>query len=199
VKRKFTKLIESTIARFTSGGVLVGDVVKLKRNILSHELIKDNEQMKAKLKELLNSDLNLRVVSIKNKNPMPSSGNNDQNIAPFRETIDIAQEIAPSRFYNYISVPLDAIEVVSTYPNLPPIPDSWKHKSKITLKPEPVKKAEQNDEFAIGNQTLKSNVNGKNVVGDRVLKDKNTPIPASPAEGHKDPASYTANYMPKKS
>lgn len=185
------------MSRYTVGGVLVGDVVKLKKGVLTHPDVVVNDVMKTKLQELLNSDLNLRVTGIKNKTPIPSSGNNEQNVTPRKEMVDIAQEIAPGRYYNYVTVPVDILEVVATYPNLPPVPDSWKHKSKIDIKPVPVAKAEQNDEFAVGTQTLKSNVHGKNVLGDRSLKNVNTKIPAKPAEGQADPASYTAKYMPK--
>ena len=231
VKRKFTQLIESAVSRYTSGGILVSDVVKLKSGILNHDDIKGNEQMKEKIKELLASDLNLRVVGIKNKTPIPMSGNNETNISARKEQIDVAQEIAPGRYFNYITLPVDTLEVVCSYPNLPPIPDSWKHKSRIDLKPVPVAKAEQNDEavvkssgivgtgrymqdqskqlqnddttqgdkeFSQGVQAFKSDVDGKSVVGDRALKDKNTKIPSETVAAHKDPAAIpsTAHYMP---
>jgi len=209
------------MSRYTVGGALVGDVVKLKANTLSHADIKGNAKLVEKLKELLASDLNLRIVSIKNKTPIPMSGDNELNVSGRGAEAVIAQEIAPSRYHNHVAVPLETLEVTCTYPNLPPIPDSWKHKTRIDLKPVPVAKAEQNEEtpvgtaaymtdtkswegtpaqgdkaFRPGNQTMKSNVDGKNVEGDRALPTKDTPIPSKPATP--DPAAYIAAYMPKK-
>jgi hypothetical protein len=219
VNRKFTKLFESYLGRYTGGGLLLGDIVSFKAGAVNHPYIKGNEAMKAKIQELLASDLNLRVISIKNRTPMPFSGDFDQNISGSNTEIVIAQEIAPSRYWNYIAVPREVLEAKSCYPNLPPIPDSWKYKAKVNIKPELVKQAEENEEavaksgpdpmlknddtsitdkeFSISNQTGKSTVGTKNVAGDRELENKNTKIPSSPADGHLDPASYTANYMPK--
>jgi hypothetical protein len=219
VNRKFTKLFESYLGRFTGGGLLLGDIVSFKSGVVNHPDIKGNEIMKTKIQELLASDLNLRVISIKNGTPMPFSGDNDNNISGRNNEVVIAQEIAPSRYWNYIAVPREVLEVKTVYPNLPPIPDSWKYKAKINIKPELLKKAEENDEavaksgpdpmlknddtsitdkeFSISNQTRRSTVGNKNVAGDRELDNKNVKIPSSPAEGQQDPASYTANYMPK--
>lgn len=209
------------MGRYTVGGALVGDVVKLKPGTLNHADIKGNSKLVEKLKELLASDLNLRIVSMKNKTPIPMSGDNELNVSGRGAEAVIAQEIAPSRYHNHCAVPLDTLEVTCTYPNLPPIPDSWKHKSKINLKPVPVEKMEQNDETPIGtaaymvdsksqsntvsiadkefspaDQTHKSNVGGKNVEGNRTLLNKNTTIPSKPVNA--DPAAYVAAYMPKK-
>ena len=227
MNRKFTKLYESSLNRYTSGSVLVGDVVTLKPGAMNHEGIKGNDVLKQKLNELLASDLNLRVINIKNQVPVPFSGNNELNISGRGAEAVIAQEIAPSRYHNYVAVPLEVLEVHASYPNLPPIPDSWKYKAKINMKPQLVGKMEQNEEITLTTapvksveqdpkyvadrtqtfkgkefntmpQTHRSDVHGKLVTGDRELKNANVKIPAVPAEGAADPATYTAKYMPKK-
>lgn len=221
MNRKFTKLFESYLGRYTSGGLLLGDVVAFKTSAVNHPDIKSSAVLKEKIQELLASDLNLRVISIKNRTPMPFSGDLDNNISGRGAEVVIAQEIAPSRYWNYVAVPSEVLEVKPCYPNLPPIPDSWKYKARIDLKPVAVAKAEQNDEaiaktgpdsrlkndgtsitdkeFSIKDQTGKSVVGTKLADGDRELENKNIKIPAKPAEGQADPASYTAMYLPPKS
>ena len=213
MNRRFVKLFESAYSRFTNGGLLVGDVVVFKPKALSHPDFESNEELKLKIKSLIDGGLNLRVVNIKNNYSAAMGGNNDNNINRRMALVDIAQEIAPGRFANYVTVPLEVLEIVSgTRPekdqspehynepqkdiNLPEVRDKVVYKPRINIKPKPPEKPSEDNEFAVGHQTMKSDVNGKIVAGDRQLNNTNVAIPASPAEGQKDPVSYTAKYMP---
>jgi len=67
------------------------------------------------------------------------------------------------------------------------------------IKAKVVKDEQEEVPFYTPQGTRLSDVGNKKLTtGDRVLKNQNTVIPSSPAEGHKDPASYTYNYLPKR-
>lgn len=195
MNNNFIQLVESTINRFTNGGLLVGDLVKIKPKAFNHPDFESNEEVKFKLKEFLNSDLNLRILNIKNNYSSAMAGNNEDKINPRMMLVDIAQEIAPGRYYGQVTVPMDILQRLDNGINLPPIPDSVKYKGKITIKPEIPEEAEETSEFSPGYQTHASVVGKKAVKGDRKLQNSNTVIPSSPAEGQRDPAKFTASYV----
>jgi len=66
VEKKFNKIYESYVSRFTRGGFLTGDLVKVRDNYKSTEGYKQlSPEYQAKLDDLLASDLNLRVSGIR--------------------------------------------------------------------------------------------------------------------------------------
>ena len=214
MNRRFVKIFESTYSRYTNGGVLVGDVVVFKPKAINHPDFEANEEMKIKIKSLIDGGYNLRIINIKNNFPVAMGGNNDNNIVRRNALADIGQEIAPGRYYNMVTVPLETLQVVSgTRPekdqspehynevqpdiNLPQVRDKITYKPRTNIKPKPLEKPNEDNEFAIGYQTLQSNIGGKNVPGDRQLNNTNVEIPSSPNVMAKDPGSYTASYLPK--
>ena len=215
MKRRFVKLFESAYTRSTNGGKLVGDIVEIDPKALNHPFFDGDEETKFKLKAMMNSGFNLRIINIKGKYPAPMGGNNDDNINRFEGYADVGTEIAPGRTTNHLTVPMEILKVVSgTQPekdqspenyngtqlgiNLPEIRDRLKYKARINIKPKPPEKLSEDEEFSPGRQTRTSDVgNKKDSSGDRALNNFNTPIPASPNETRKDPASYTADYLPK--
>ena len=164
--------------RYTNGGLLVGDIVKIKPNAFNHRSFEGNEELKSQLKAMMDSDLNIRVIHIKNAYPAVMGANNIDYTNPAHRTIDIAQEIAPGRLYNKISVPAEVIERKDYYPNLPPIPDSMKREDKSHIKPKEVKAKNTNSEM--GDKEI--NLGNKNVKLDHAIAAKPT----------------TARYLPKK-
>ena len=68
MEKKFNKIYESYVSRYTRGGFLTGDLVKVRDDYKSSEGYKKlSPEYKAKLDDLLASDLNLRVSGIENK------------------------------------------------------------------------------------------------------------------------------------
>lgn len=193
MNKRFIKIFESTLNRYTNGGFLVGDIVKLKRNCFHHPFFENQEELKFKLKSIEGSDLNIRVVNIKCNHPAVGGGANDDYNTPRHKFAEIAQEYAPGRWRESMIIPIECLELHPSYPNLPSIPDSMKRKDTSHIKPKPVVAKKSED-----NETRKSDVGGKMVSGDRELLNKNVKIPSSPAKDSKDPANYTAMYMPKK-
>lgn len=198
--KRFTQIFESTLSRHTNGGFLTSDLVKLKKNALSHVEFETNEEMKFKLKAIMDSDLNLRIVNIKNKYPAVQGGVNTDTNLPFGRIIDIAQEIAPGRFHNFISVPEEVLERIESYPNSSPIPNSLKRDDTTQIEPIPVD-IEEDEECMLSPRHLthkSDDGKGHLIKGDRELKNTNTKIPAEPAKGQADPADYVARYLPKR-
>lgn len=154
MKKKFLKLYEGTITRYNNGGYLVGDIVKIKPNAFNHPKFEGDEELKAQVKALMDSDLNIRVINIMNQYPAVMGANNTDNINPFGRTIEIAQEIAPGRLYNKVSVPDEILVRVDFYPNLPPIPKSFKREDTSQIKPKEHTAKHANDEMSNKNINL---------------------------------------------
>jgi len=202
MEKKFTKLYEATLSRFMRGGFLTSDRVKFVDNVLKNDFFKDQpESVKAMVEELINSGVNLRVRNVKSHMPAVMGAGNPDDFG-FSFSIEIVPEIAPGRYdiNKTVVVPANLLVHQGDDVNLPPIPDKFKYDNKVNIDPKTSKdylKGREKDPMAPFSQNYNSDVGGKLSKGDRELKDVNVKIPASPAVDHKDPASYTAQYLPK--
>ena len=132
---KYDQLIENHITRFQSGGLMGGDIVKIRKDWAKNPKIKGMmENYKEMLQAMAASDLNLQVSSIKSIRPN-STGNYDAGgtDAPADYYVDIVQSYAPGLWKNPVTVPIEILEIVETGINLPPVPDSLKRPSVSTL------------------------------------------------------------------
>ena len=98
---KYSTIIETTMQRFTSGGFLTGDMVKLKKNIMSSEWAKRQpSNLLEKLKEFAETDKHIRVSAVKALRPAVSG-----SVQPHNQVddyyCDIVIESAPG--YTMIS------------------------------------------------------------------------------------------------
>jgi len=125
----------------------------------------------------MDSDLNIRVINIINQYPAVMGSGNTDNINPFGRTIEIAQEIAPGRIYNRITVPDEILVRVDFYPNLPPVPKSFKREDTSHIKPKEIKAVHATTELDSKN----INLGNTNVKLDHAVASKPT----------------TAMYLPK--
>jgi len=153
-KKRFLKLYESTINRFTNGGFLTGDVVKLKANAFNHKAFDGQEETKSHIKAMIDSDLNLRVTNVKNAYPAVMGAGNTDYMNPEGRIVDIAQEIAPGRYYNTITVPAEVLDRVTDGDDtnsLPSIPDSFKKPDPSEIKPTEAK----NNAHNLDNKNIK--------------------------------------------
>jgi hypothetical protein len=200
MKRNFVELYESAMQRYTLGGFLAGDLVTFKEGALRDPWFKDKgTNTVEKIKNMMNSGLNLRVSAIKNIYPsVYGAGNTDYN--GDQVNLDITSEIAPGKYMDFITIPSRLVEPKSTYPNLPDVPEVFKKddpSKKVHIKPKKVKDENQEVPFYSPGQTRLSDVGNKKLSkGDRELLNTNVKIPSTPAVGHADPASYTAKYLP---
>ena len=198
-RRRFTKIWESAINRYTSGGFLPGDLVTLKPDFKKHELIKDNESLIGELKALVDSGSNLRITNVKNKYPTAMGGDNT-DYKGMEFYVDIAAEMSPGKFGPSYTVPADVLEVIDTTPNLTPIPNKFKYDNKIQIKPKEHK--DENEEvpfYTPDGQNKKAYVGNKLQKTDHKLLNKNVTIPSPANKMRKDIAgeqpNYTAVYM----
>ena len=200
MKRNFVKLYESAMQRYTLGGFLAGDLVTFKEDALKNPWFKDKgSNTVEKIKNIMNSGLNLRVSAIKNIYPnVYGAGNTDYT--GDQVNLDITSEIAPGKYMDFITIPSSLVEPKSTYPNLPDVPEVFKKddpSKKVHIKPKKIKDENQEVPFYSPGQTRLSDVGNKKLSkGDRELLNTNIKIPSTPAVGNADPASYTAKYLP---
>jgi hypothetical protein len=186
--------------RYTLGGFLAGDLVSFKEGALRDPWFKDKgTNTVEKIKNMMNSGLNLRVSAIKNIYPsVYGAGNTDYN--GDQVNLDITSEIAPGKYMDFVTIPSRLVEPKGSYPNLPDVPEVFKKddpSKKVHIKPKKVKDENQEVPFYSPGQTRLSDIGNKKLSkGDRELLNTNIKIPSTPAVGHADPASYTAKYLP---
>jgi hypothetical protein len=162
---QFDLLFEDSFNRFQSGGLISGDVVKFRSGALNSPYLKNAEpSFKQLVRDLIESSLNLKVGAVRRSFPSQqysgwSEGGQDSAGdkvgeegrvrkaggvgSAFGYSVDVVQEYAPGLWKNPITVPIELLErVEGTGQNRPPvpIPDEWKRKERITIKPEKVPK-----------------------------------------------------------
>ena len=132
---KFNLLFEREISRFESGGFLVGDRVRVKKEALKHEYILGRAQsFQDFIKSLLEPtfDLNLRIGAIKSIYPTTSQNYSGTHTdSPDFQYVDIYVEYAPGLYQRPTTLPICLIDVIDDGNNRGPIPDSLRRKSKI--------------------------------------------------------------------
>tara|TARA_B100000214_G_C23910568_1_gene601088 strand:- start:329 stop:955 length:627 start_codon:yes stop_codon:yes gene_type:complete len=155
VEKKFNKIYESYVSRYTRGGFLTGDLVKVRDNYKSTEGYKKmTPEYQAKLDDLISSDLNLRVSGIENKYPSDQPGNTDNSSGEF--SITVSQETAPGRYDGFYQFPDDIFQPVDVYPNRMPVPNSMVRPNGTQIDPDTLE-YEDEDSY-IGSNPLKSQV-----------------------------------------
>ena len=203
---KFAKLYESAIQRFTRGGLLVGDLVKFKKNIFDDDFFKNQSANYAdKVKSFIDSGLNIRISSIKTVRPSYQSGNVYNEGSEF--IADVVLEKAPGLYYDFITVPVRVLEHFDTGVNLAPVPDSLRYDDKSSTDISELGTTKKGAEALLDpfRQTRTTDLgNGKDSNSETYLPSQNTKIKSSPSEDAKDPSvysrqkDYTKNYLPKK-
>jgi hypothetical protein len=198
MKRRFLALYESWLTRSNHSGFLVGDIVKFKDNALKHDHLKtQSDEVIKVIKALADSKGTIRVTNVINKYPATAAAGNPDDFGP-DFSVEVSEDMGGGRIGQSAIVHVGMLTRVDTTPNLEPVPDKNKRKDKINIKPEPVKDEAEEVPFYSPARTRTSDLgNGKLSTGDRSLNNVNTAIPSSPNVTAKDPAAYTANYLPK--
>lgn len=179
---KFDTIFESNFSRFQGGGFLTGDIIKLKEGWDSDDWTsKAPTQVVDKLRELNESDLVLRVSSVKAIRPAVNSSV-DQSLGADDFHLDIAQEMAPGRFSGvFVTVPQHLVELHGDNTTLAPIPDSLKREEAIDVKPTELSTETEGEAIKQTGTDDKTN---------KSMTDTNTTLP-----GATGAASYTARYI----
>lgn len=158
MNKKFIKILESTINRYTRGGFLVGDIVKFKdgfKNMPSFKAL--NDEIQHRLITYATSDLPIRISNIKNHYPSNQPGNDDNMNGMV--SCDISQEVMPGKFYEYVTCPADLLERIDAYPNLTPVAGSQHYDNKENIKPITVDEYQEDEQEIVKTQTRQTSQN----------------------------------------
>jgi hypothetical protein len=198
MKKRFLALYESWLTRSNHSGFLVGDIVKFKDGALKHDCVKSlSDEAVNAIKSLVDCKGTVRVTNVINKYPAVMAAGNPDDFGP-DFNIEVSEDMGGGRLGQGVVVHPGMLSKIDTVPNLEPVPDKNKYKSKVTIKPVVVKDEAEEVPFFSPARTRTSDLgNGKLSTGDRSLKNVNVKIPAAPNVTSKDPASYTADYLPK--
>jgi len=198
MKKRFLKLYESWLTRYNHGGFLQGDIVKLKLDALKHYFVKtQSDDLVKNIEDLIKDGRTLRVTNVINKFPAVMGTGNPDDVGP-DFTVEIGLDEGGGRIYKTAIVHVGMIDKIDTVPGLEEVPDRNKYDNKIKIKPVEVKDEAEEVPFYSPARTRTADLGNKKLAPtESKLKNVNTAIPASPAVGDKDPASYTAKYMPK--
>lgn len=141
--KRFDKIFESVIGRFSVGGYLTGDLVQFRPNYKSTDCFKSmNSAMQKEIDALIKSGLNIRVVQVGDKMSGSSAGN--QHKSADMVVITVAADEGGGRYYKSFTVTPNMIDLVDQSDPSPKIPEKFYHNSKIDLKPVEYKTDQQN-------------------------------------------------------
>ena len=189
--RKFLKLIENTITRYSNGGILTGDQVELSSKYKSIPDYKNlSDDVKQKIKDLFDSGGIIKVVNIVTKMPSAAPGNADNRGTEFVATI--ARMTDGARYDNQgkVSLPLNCLKKVDNGINRSGVPEDAEYDNKVQIGPVKAGENEEQQQTMTqqGDSLKKSNLSNPR---------QNTKIPSKPATP--SPAvkeSYTSQYLP---
>lgn len=187
---RFNTLFESNFTRFQGGGFLTGDAIKFKEDWESCEWCKKAPaQVIDKIRELAESDLVLRVSSVKTLRPAVNSSI-DQALGTGDFHVDVAQETAPG-YWNghFITVPQEMIELNGPTDQLPEVPDSFKRTEDVDIKPRELTDEDVNEE----DSDMMTNPQKQTGTDDKTNKRMTTDNIKLP--GATGAESYTAKYI----
>lgn len=198
MKKRFLKLYESWLTRYNHGGFLQGDIVSFKPNALKHEFVAtQSDELVKNLEDLIKDGRTLRVTNVINKFPAVMGTGNPDDVGP-DFTVEVGLDVGGGRIYKTAIVHVGMINKIDTVPGLEEVPDRNKYDNKVQIKPVEVKDEAEEVPFYSPARTRTADLGNKKLAPtESKLKNVNTAIPASPNVDAKDPASYTAKYMPK--
>lgn len=140
-KGKYEQIVETTLGRYQQGGIMGGDIIKIKPNALNHPKVKEMaDNMKGNIKMLMDTDLNITVIGVRStrdsRGEMSDGLGLSSTTSPTDFWLDVAVLHSPGLRGDPLTIPIEIAEKVDFGGNMPSIPDSLKRKGNITIKPE---------------------------------------------------------------
>jgi len=173
---KFSVICEEETRRYTlGGGFLNGDFCKIRKDALTCPKLKGRpSQFLDKIRELIQSDLPVKVSAVKSERPETQNDLAGVGSLTTAVWLDVCQEYAPGLFANVMTLPAECVDLIMPDGNnwSPDHPESWKRKDDTIIHPQDVKLSDDND--------LQKQTSGK----DRKLPTKNEK--GGPAKEPKD-------------
>jgi hypothetical protein len=166
----FDEIFESVVGRYEAGGYLPGDLVKFRSNYKTCAAYKAMPtDMQREVDDLANCKLNISVIQVGDKLSGNSAGN--QFKTADNAVITIAADQGGGRTYGRVTVSPEMIDRIQMDNiNHPPVPDEWKRKDNINIKPKPV------EDFSNADNRKTDKGNGKNTPTDLKLAGESTVI-----------------------
>lgn len=193
---KFELLAEEEITRYKQGGVLSGDIVKIRSDWTKNDKLKGRpSQFYDKIKELIGGPYPLKVTAVKSERPESQHslyGGVDGAVTAY--WVDIAQIINPGFWTNPITLPLEVIEIQDLGANLPPVPDEQKYDAKVQIKPVEDKKGDPKSELQQQTKADEKELVTKNIKIETAGKE-----PKDGRDQVDDPVEYKKSKKSKKS
>jgi hypothetical protein len=139
-KGKYEQIVETTLGRYQQGGIMAGDIVKIKGNALNHPKVKEmSDNMKGNIKMLMDTDLHLTVSAVKSirdsRGDMGDGLGLGSTTAPTDFWVDVCVNHSPGFKGDPVTLPIEVLEKQDFGANLPPIPDSQKRIGNVNIKP----------------------------------------------------------------
>jgi hypothetical protein len=185
--KKYLTLVEAYLSRFQRGGFLVGDVFKFNDNFKTLDSYKElGQNVKDMIDQMIETGLNVRIVGIKDTTSPRYPGNPQTSSSDVELTL--ALDTGGGRYTHYINISPEMGQPLNIYPNLPPIPDEVRHKSKVNIKPEELEKMDN-----VANKTDRGT--GAYMDTERSLAKDNTVLPSVQATPSPAVTSYTHEYL----
>jgi hypothetical protein len=176
MEKKFIKLLESAISRYTRGGFLVGDYVEFVKNYKSLDAFKQlQDMMQETIDDLIKSGLRIRIIGVDDYIPVRFPGGAENSNG--KVSVKIAADHGGGRHIYAITVCPSLLTVLDFYPNLAPFPDQFTKQNNEILQPKEV-----------------GEVDGGIKGGVYTLPTKNTVLKVAKSKKKKGD-SYTANYL----
>ncbi len=143
---KYSTIIETAMQRFTSGGFLTGDMVKLKKSVMSSDWAKKQpSNLLQKLKEFAETDKHIRVSAVKTLRPAVQGGGMPHNQVD-DYYCDIVIESAPGLYHDFMTLPAELLEYQERDINLPELPDSLRYDDNLQHEPKELSAEDVEDE-----------------------------------------------------
>jgi hypothetical protein len=174
-KSKAALMMEEATSRYTTGGGLMpGDYVLIRKDVLKHKKLEGRpSQFYDKIKEIINSQLPLKVGAIKSMRPETQNGLFGGAEAPSEYWVDVVQCANPALFVNPITLPIEVLDFVNPEGNnfSPEHPDNWSYDNKVQISPAKVQ-ASKDKELTGQTSGDKRNLPTKDTKGEHVVEPK---------------------------
>mgnify|MGYP003119837357 FL=1 len=192
MERKFLKIIENTISRYSNGGFMTGDIVQLVGNYKSKDSYKSlPDDVKAYIDDYFKTDMNYRVVNIKTAQATGGGAGPADNANRGAEfNVEVALDYGGGRYDNQGKVTVNANLLKRASDDNgavgnPPVPNGIRYDNKEQIKP---RELNDEDEIEYTRQTSQGNLGDAAKDTELSLPTSNTKIPSksvtsSPAVG----------------
>lgn len=168
-KSKFNLLAEEETSRYkTGGGLLMGDYIIINKSVFKNPKLAGRPSgFFDKIREILASDLPLKVSAIKSMRPETSNGLYGGAEAPDEYFVDVIQCVTPALWVNPITLPIEVLELQKPDGNnfAPEGSESWEYDDRSNVNAKELKNKTGEDTKVTKVNDPQRNMTTKNTKG----------------------------------